>query len=235
MALAIGLAVGGLAVVYPWVLDGLLARASVRSLAFVLLALLVLSLPLRSRALGDQGLLGWLPGLGLGVLLAAAAWRNDEAVLRLIPAWVYVCLAGLFAVSLRGPDSIIERGARWLVPEAPTFVRGYCRKTTAVWVGIFLAIALTTALLALRPEAEAWRTFTSRTVWLVIGVVSLAEFLFRKSWFRYYARGGPFERLWSSLFPAAATERGRLSQEYIQRMREEQRRAAEGERASGSL
>jgi uncharacterized membrane protein len=226
MAGVIGLAVGGLAVVYPWVLDGVLARVTVRALAVSLLALLVLSLPLRSRLLGGGGPLTWLPAAGLGALLAVAGAVDDARVLRLIPAWVYLCLAGIFAASLRAPDSIVERGARWLVPVAPTFIRRYCRKTTALWVAIFLAVALTTSLLALQPDGEAWRQFTSRTVWLGIGVLSLVEFLFRKSWFRYYARGGPFERLWSGLFPAAETERGRRSQAYIVEMREQEARGS---------
>jgi uncharacterized membrane protein len=235
MAAAIGLAVGGLAVVYPWVLDGVLARLTVRTLAMGLLALLMLSLPLRSRLLDGGGPLTWLPAAGLAALLAAAGAADDPRVLRLIPAWVYLCLAGVFAASLRAPDSIVERGARWLVPVAPTFIRSYCRKTTALWVAIFLAIALTTTLLALQMDGEAWRRFTSRTVWLGIGVVSLAEFLFRKSWFRYYARGGPFERFWSELFPAAHTERGRRSQAYIVVMREQQCLEAETERARRTL
>ena len=67
----------------------------------------------------------------------------------------------------------------------------------------------------------------SRTVWHVMGAVTGVEFLFRKTWFRYYARSGPVERLWSILFPAERTERGRRSMEYIRRMRGEQRKAAE--------
>ena len=226
----IGLAVGGLAVVYPWVLDSLLGRIGVRTLAGALLALLVVSIPLRAAILGGLGLAVWLPTAGLAGLLAAAVAGGDTTAttaLRLVPAWVYACLAGLFAASLRGPDSIIERGARWIVPVAPLFIRGYCRKSTGLLVMVFLGTALTTTALAVAGDAEAWRTFTSRTVWLLMGAVTGVEFLFRKTWFRYYARGGPFERLWTALFPAERTERGRRSMEYIRRMRGEPRKAAE--------
>jgi len=92
-------------------------------------------------------------------------------------------------------------------------------------VTVFLGTALVTAALAVAGDTEAWRTFTSRTVWLVMAAVAGVEFLFRKTWFRYYARGGPFERLWSALFPAERTERGRRSLEYIQRMRAEEQRS----------
>jgi uncharacterized membrane protein len=211
--------VGGLAVVYPWVLDSLLGRIGVRTLAGALLALLVVSIPVRAALLGGRGLAAWLPTAGLAGLLVATMAGGEATALRLVPAWVYACLAGLFAASLRAPDSIIERGARWIVPVAPLFIRGYCRKSTGVWVAVFLGTALITAALAVSGDTEAWRTFTSHTVWLVMAAVTGAEFLFRKTWFRYYARGGPFERLWSALFPAERTERGRRSMEYIQRMR----------------
>jgi hypothetical protein len=45
------------------------------------------------------------------------------------------------------------------------------------------------------------------------------EFLIRKTWFRYYYFGGPFDRFWSSFFPPEETERGRASLEYIRRFR----------------
>ena len=225
LAAAIGVAVGGLAVVYPWVLDGLLGQLRVRTLALGLLGLLALTLPLRARLLGGGGLPVWLPVAGLGTLLAAAAVDDTAAILRLIPAWVYLCLAAFFAASLRAPDSIVERGARWLVPIAPDFIRSYCRKTTGMWAGVFLAVAGATAWLAMRPDGELWRTFTSRSVWLILGAVTVGEFFFRKTWFRYYARGGPFERFWAALFPAAHTERGRRSQAYIRQMLEQQRDA----------
>jgi uncharacterized membrane protein len=222
LAAGIGLAVGGLALVYPWVLDALLVRVGERGLALALLGVLALSLPVRARLLGGDGPAFWLPSAGLAALLALAAVNGDAAALRAVPAWVYLCLAGFFAASLREPDSIVERGARWIVPVAPDFIRSYCRKTTAMWAGVFVGIAAVTAWLALEDDPAAWRRFTSVTVWIVMGGLAAAEFLFRKTWFRHYARGGPFERFWSRLFPAERTERGRRSLDYIRRTKSEQ-------------
>jgi hypothetical protein len=66
-------------------------------------------------------------------------------------------------------------------------------------------------------------------------LASGVEFLVRKTWFRYYFRGGPFDRLWARLFPAERTARGRRSAEAIRRYRKEAdavgRRAARRSRA----
>ena len=158
---------------------------------------------------------------GALALVALAAATGDARCLRLVPAWVYASLAALFAASLRGPGSILERAARWLVPEAPEFIRGYCRALTGVWVAIFLAVALAVAGLALAADPAAWWRFTARDAWLAMGAFSALEFLVRKTWFRNYFHGGPFERLWSRLFPAERTARGRRSLAYIEAYRAE--------------
>ena len=156
---------------------------------------------------------------GVVVLLALAAASGDARFLRLVPAWIYLALAALCAVSLRGPGSLIESVAQWIVPDAPAFIRGYCRGVTAAWVAIFLANAAAIAWLALAGPPEAWSRFALRDVWLAMGAFAAAEFLVRKTRFRYYFHGGPFERLWARLFPAERTARGRRSLAYIEAWR----------------
>jgi uncharacterized membrane protein len=229
---ALGAALGGalvalLAVVYPWALEAVLRRVGTRGLALLLLGATAVSLPLRRARAGG----GLAATAGMAGLLAVAAASGDARVLRLVPAWIYVALAALFAASLRGPGSILERAARWLVPEAPGFIRGYCRAVTAAWVAVFFANAAIVVWLALAGHPDAWRRFTSRDVWLAMGAFSAGEFLVRKTWFRYYFHGGPFERFWSSLFPAERTARGRRSLEYIAAYRAELAPKASPERA----
>jgi hypothetical protein len=57
-----------------------------------------------------------------------------------------------------------------------------------------------------------------------MGGFAAAEFLVRKTWFRYYFHGGPFERFWAWLFPAERTARGRRSLAYIEAYRAERAR-----------
>jgi uncharacterized membrane protein len=214
-ALLAGAAVAALAVVYPWTLGAVLERAGARGLALLLLGALAVSLPLRGPAVGSRR----LGTAGLVVLLVASAATGDARWLRLVPAWVYLGLAVLFAKSLREPGSLIERAARWLVPEAPAFIRDYCRVVTALWVVCFLAFAAQIVWLAFAGDPGAWTRFTSRSVWIAMGAFSAVEFLVRKTWFRYYFHGGPFDRLWSRLFPAERTARGRRSLAYIEEYR----------------
>jgi len=226
-AVLAGAAVGLLAVLYPWVVDHALARFGARAVALALLAMLLGSLPLRGGLRGARG----AASAGLAGLLLAAAAAADERPLRLVPAGVYLALAAVFAASLRSGGSLIESAARWLVPEAPPFIRDYCRVVTALWAAFFVASAGVIAWLALAASRGAWLSVTSRSVWIAMAVLSAVEFLVRKTWFRYYFRGGPFERLWSKLFPAERTARGRRSLAYIEAYRAEAARRAAAERA----
>jgi uncharacterized membrane protein len=168
-----------------------------------------------------------LAPLACGTLLALALATGDARFLRVLPAAVYLGLAAWFAASLRGPGSIIESAARWLVPEAPDFIRDYCRVVTALWVAFFLASAAAIAWLALGGSRAAWLAAVGRDLWIAMLAFVGVEFLVRKTWFRYYFHGGPFDRLWSRLFPAERTARGRRSLRSIEEYRA--RKAGPGE------
>ena len=157
--------------------------------------------------------------LASGGLLALGLATGDPRWLRAAPAAVYLGLAGCFAASLREPGSLLESVARALVPEAPDFIRGYCRGLTALWAIGFAASAAAIATLAYASSPGAWLAFVARDLWLAMRAFAALEFLFRKTWFRYYFRGGPFDRLWSRLFPAQRTARGRRSQRAIDEYR----------------
>ena len=106
-------------------------------------------------------------------------------------------------------------------PAAPLFIRSYCRKVTGVWAAFFAVSAVVLAVLAVTGPESAWRAASRSGIYTGMGVLTVVEFLIRKTWFRYYYYGGPFDRLWSALFPAENTERGRRSAEYIRRVKED--------------
>lgn len=219
---------GGALLVYPWAIDSALARFGVRPVAAALLALALAGGALPLGAAGGRRIdLPHVPGFpgAIALLLAAALATGDVRCLFLVPAAVYLWLALLAAASLREPPSLIERAARFLQPRAPDFIRGYCRKVTALWCVFFAGTAAVIAWLVAAGEVDARRAFSSWGLWLPVGALSLVEYAVRKSWFRYYA-GGPLDRIWAALLPAENSERGRRSLAYIREARERMR--AEG-------
>jgi uncharacterized membrane protein len=221
IVIGFAVALGAVILAYPYALGAALESIGVRGVGLGLFALAATSFLLPGRGLPHTLARGAAPALALPLLLALAAASGDGLYLLLVPAVVYLTLAAVFLASLRERDSLIERAARFLVPQAPGFIRSYCRKVTALWVALFAACAAVVVCLAVTGETERWETFTGWGVYALMLAVSAVEFLVRKTWFRYYFHGGPFERLWSRLFPAEATARGRESLEHIRRYRAE--------------
>jgi len=214
---------------YPYLLESALARFGVRSVCAALLVLGAVSLAFGGRARSAAGVVAW-PGLAIAGVLGLGLISGARGALLLVPAFVYLGLAEMFRASLAREDSIIERCARFIVPEAPDFVRPYCRKLTGFWVGFFAASAAVIAGLALAGPAGAWQAVTGWGIYALMLAISALEFFVRKTWFRYYFHGGRFDRFWARLFPAENTEQGRRSEAYIRRYREQ---AAGDARARG--
>lgn len=200
---------------YPLVFETLVVRLGVRApaAAFALAAMVA---AVRAEA-PARGLAG---AFVAGVCMVAVA-TGDDAALRLLPAFVHAGVAFVFFASLRGGASLVERGARMIQPMAPGFIGPYCRRVTALWGVVMLVNAAVLAWAALFASAGAWRTAAGAGIWGWMAAVSAVEFLVRKTYFRNYWYGGPFERVWSRLFPADATEMGRRSAEWIRVVRAE--------------
>ncbi len=225
----IPVAIGISLLTFPYLLDGALARFGVRRVCSALLALGAVSFGLGGHARSSLGVVAW-PGLAIAGVLALGLASGERSALLLVPAFVYAGLAVTFHASLAREDSIIERAARFIVPETPDFVRSYCRKLTSFWVAFFALSAALIAALALAGPAAAWRAVTGWGIYAAMLLTSALEFFVRKTWFRYYFHGGAFDRFWARLFPAENTEQGRRSAAYIQRYRE---KAAGDARARG--
>ena len=222
-------AIGVGLLVYPYLMEGLLARFGVRASCGFLLVVSIVSIALGGRARSAVGVPGW-PGLAIAAALGVGVLSGQRAVLLLVPAIVYLGVADFFRRSLAREDSILERGVRLMLPVAPDFIRSYCRGITWLWAALLAASAVAIAVLALAGPAAAWQAVTGWGIYALMLVVSGIEFFVRKTWFRYYFHGGPFDRLWSRLFPAENTEEGRRSAEYIRRFREQ---AAQSARVRG--
>lgn len=185
---------------------------------------------LRGAAAGGASPIGPLERTLLLGTLAAAVLTGSPVALMLLPALVHAAVAKMMFASLGSEVSMIEMGARISHPLAPDFIRPYCRRQTAIWGLMFGTSALVTAALALGREEAAHRAWTGWQFWTLLGAYCAVEFFWRKAWFRYFGKG-PFDRFLARLFPPQNTERGRRSEAYLLRMREELARLAELERS----
>lgn len=208
----------GAMLLYPALAGAALLRWQPRPVACGVLAIALGTLILR-RALEGRSArsLARQSAAGIALLLGAIAW-NDAAPLRLFPALVNLQLAIAFGATLRGERSLIERAALAIQPYLPPFTRSYCRKVTAMWAAFFAANTALIAWLALSAPLAWWTLYTSRVYFAIVAVLSIAEFLVRKLFFRHYNKG-LVDRVLAAFFPAENTERGRRSVAYLNEMR----------------
>lgn len=207
-----------LVVVYPLLASQLGDRVGTRGLAsaLVILNLLALLLP---------RLEGLAPSRGARAVLlmplVAAAITEDARFLRAAPALIHLWVAWLFAGSLRTESSLIEWGARVMEPQAPPFIRPYCRKVTALWAGVEAVHAVAILYLALFAPVAAWSRFAGVGVWVTMGALGIGEYFVRKAWFRYYLAESPIDRAWARILPPENTAVGRRSVAYSRKLREQ--------------
>ena len=211
--LAAGIAVVALALVWPLVSDWLVAELGVRALASVLLVVSGLSLFAVRSAVPREFALRRSDSAALVGLIAAAAISGERAFLLLVPAWLQLAVFRIFRRSVREGNSVFERVAFAMEPNAPEFIRPYCRTSTLIWSWLFLANAFAIGALALFAPLAVWRAFTGWIVWAVIAVASACDYLVRKLHFRAYS-ANPLDHLLARFFPPENTEVGRRSIAY---------------------
>lgn len=165
--------------------------------------------------------LGRTPGWIAAALGLAALVTGERLPLRLVASWAYGVAAWVFWQSTRDGSSVIEQVAQRIHPYAPDFIAPYCRKVTLAWAAFLAASAAVLAVLAVAAPVPWWEGYTTWVIVPLCVVGSAVEYVVRKTWFRYYPYGGPIDRLFSTFFPASATEAGRRSQAYIEARRKE--------------
>ena len=140
----------------------------------------------RGRALRMFAGLSWLSHAVIAGSLAlsiGALVLNDETLLLLYPAGISLALLALFGLSLRGPQSMIERMARISHPELPDEAVRWCRHWTEIWCVFFAANAAISIWSALAASREVWAIYNGFIVYLVIGTLLGGEWLLRRHLF----------------------------------------------------
>lgn len=212
MRLVLTILWAGLTVAYPLVVYRGLQHWPPHVLGIVLLALFGALLGLRrllrdgSQARPTGGAARW-PLLLVGMLVLGIVLRQG-VVFKAVPVLVSGGLLAMFALSLRGGGSFVERLARRQDPElSPAKVR-YCRQVTVVWCWFFvLNIAITLGLAAAAPLSW-WTLYTGILAYLLIGTLFTVEYVVRKAKFRDYGTWW-HDRALAFVFPPRGPAAGR--------------------------
>ena len=166
----------GFGVVYPTLVFFL--RGAVDPAAFIVLALVIVALRL---TMGTVGVGGWRAALLVAATaLVALALLDAGLAVRAYPVLISLADAGVFAVTLWQPPSLIERLALASGESWSPALRVYCRNVTLIWALWLCLNAAIAAGLALEHDDQAWALWTGLLSYLVSGALLGGEWLVRR-------------------------------------------------------
>jgi uncharacterized membrane protein len=166
----------GFGIAYPLVVFSL--RGTVEPALFIVLALAIV---IGRLTLGDIGAGGWRTALSAAAAALAVLALIDAALAaRAYPVIISLAAAGVFAVTLWQPPSLIERLALASGEPWSPALRLYCRRVTLIWALWLIGNAVIAGCLALARDDQAWALWTGLLSYLVSGALLAGEWLVRR-------------------------------------------------------
>jgi len=101
-------------------------------------------------------------------------------MLMLYPTVINLTMLGVFAATLIYPPSMIERFSRMMKMEIPPPAIPYMKVVTVIWCGFFAMNTIVSSVLAVRGETAYWAWYNGLISYLIMGVLVIAEILFRQ-------------------------------------------------------
>ena len=146
---------------------------------FPLLALLMVALwsarALMSATHGERRI-AWIVAL-----FFALVWLLDRPQsLYWYPVGMNLLMLILFAGSLLGEQSLIEKLARLQEPNLPPHAVAYTRKVTQIWCGFFIINGSIAAFLVLIEAWRAWAIYTGIIAYVLMGLLFAGEYGYRQ-------------------------------------------------------
>ncbi|AQT60767.1 hypothetical protein CBP51_08880 [Cellvibrio mixtus] len=126
------------------------------------------------------------------LLLVALAYSlalliaNNSLLLKLYPVMMSLCIALLFALSLRAPESLIERLARLGGETITPRAKGYTRVLTGLWALLLLGNAAIALYLALFASLKSWALYCGLLSYVFFGLFFALEYSYRRYYIRKY-------------------------------------------------
>jgi len=134
-------------------------------------------------------------------------WHTAPAlVLMLPPTLLNALLAWFFGRTLvSGREPMISTFAR--IEHAsmsgqanaalPPELLIYTRRLTVIWSCLFIGMALCSATLAVSGWYTWWALFTGLISYVLMGMLFLGEYMFRRFRFAHYPHAHPFQLIWT--------------------------------------
>jgi uncharacterized membrane protein len=119
--------------------------------------------------------------VSLGLLIT-----GDEHWLKLYPVVMSASIALVFALSLRQPESLIERIARSRGATMTPRAKHYTRRLTIVWVIVLTLNAMTALYLAEFAHFKVWAFYCGFLSYVIIGFFVVGEWFYRKYYIAKY-------------------------------------------------
>jgi uncharacterized membrane protein len=126
--------------------------------------------------------------------------RWDARALRLVPVFVNLGLLYVFARTLSGGPTIVERLALLRQPALSAAQVRHCRTTTEIWCAFFAANVAISAALAWFAELWLWTLYTGVISYVLGALLFGAEWLVR-SWRFHHLTGAWVDPLLRRFFP----------------------------------
>lgn len=135
------------------------------------LGLRVISVRGRSRELKYMAVISGFVGM---TLIALSLLFKEYGWLTFYPVVVNLCMLGVFAYSLRQPQTIIERLARIQEPDLPAEGIRYTRRVTQLWC-VFFILNACFALYTCFHSLALWTLYNGLISYLLVGVLLALE------------------------------------------------------------
>jgi uncharacterized membrane protein len=149
---------------------------------------------MRWKAWGSALLL--LVGYPLASRYALSHGWNGARFATLLPVLAYCALFTLFAGTLRpGHVPLISRFARMEQGELTAELQSYTRRLTAVWCAFFAGMAFLALGLAAWAPSQVWYLHTFFFSYLLIAMLFLGEFAYRRWRYPHYRHASPWQLL----------------------------------------
>ncbi|HEB51668.1 MAG TPA: hypothetical protein ENI87_00275 [bacterium] len=180
-SIAVRLLAAIVVIAYPALVWLGLSVGSPRTIAIVLLLVMIPASMLRARShwtTVGRGLLA-VPVTVLA-LLTVSALLDHGGFIRATPVAISAVLLAAFGVTLRrGSMPMIERFARLQEPDLDAAKQHWCRTWTWIWCGFFVANGTAALLFACFASMDWWALYNGLLSYLLIGVLFATEWLLR--------------------------------------------------------